>query len=120
MVATELVQNEDRFTEVKNALKMLNKLDLDKLISSVCMRTFGIHARLLKDSKLVASEARAMSTAKPAAARVTQMLNLRNVVKNIPLLAKAMEGSRSQLLRVIVDVSHNSTHGGDVIDLFHR
>ncbi|KZT09019.1 uncharacterized protein LAESUDRAFT_742230 [Laetiporus sulphureus 93-53] len=86
-VVEELVQNEDRFNEVKNALKMLNKLDLDKLISS-----------------LVASEARVMSTAKPAAARVTQMLNLRNVVKNIPLLAKAMEGSRSQLLRVIVDM----------------
>ena len=32
---TELVQTEERFHEVKDALKTLNKLDFDKLISSV-------------------------------------------------------------------------------------
>lgn len=32
---TELVQNEDRFSEIRDALKHLNKLDFDKLISSV-------------------------------------------------------------------------------------
>lgn len=31
----ELVQTEDRFNEVKDALKTLNKMDFDKLISSV-------------------------------------------------------------------------------------
>ncbi len=34
----ELVQSEDRFTEVKDALKQLCKVDLDKLISSVRVR----------------------------------------------------------------------------------
>jgi len=33
------------------------------------------------------------------------MLNLRNVVRNLPLLQKALEGSRSQLLQIIHDVS---------------
>ena len=33
--ATELVQTEDRFNEVKDALKGLNKQDFDKLIASV-------------------------------------------------------------------------------------
>lgn len=32
------------------------------------------------------------------------MLNLRNVVKNLPILRKALEGSRTQLLRIVCDV----------------
>jgi chaperonin cofactor prefoldin len=32
---TELVQNEDSFADVKEALKSLNKIDFDKLISAV-------------------------------------------------------------------------------------
>ena len=35
---SELVQSEDRFMEVKDALKQLCKVDLDKLISSVRVR----------------------------------------------------------------------------------
>jgi|SRR5882762_8644872 len=31
----ELVQSEDRFTDVKDALKNLNKMDFDKLVASV-------------------------------------------------------------------------------------
>ncbi|KIM81717.1 hypothetical protein PILCRDRAFT_97607 [Piloderma croceum F 1598] len=86
-VVEELVQSEDRFTDVKDALKTLNKMDFDKLVAS-----------------LAASEARATNTAKSASARVSQMLNLRNVVRNLPLLQKALEGSRSQLLQIIQDM----------------
>lgn len=32
------------------------------------------------------------------------MLNLRSVVKNLPLLQKALEGCQSQLLRIIQEV----------------
>ncbi|KAI0727611.1 muts domain V-domain-containing protein [Fomitopsis betulina] len=80
----ELVQNEDRFNDVKNALKGLNKMDFDKLICS-----------------LAASDARESGSAKPAAARVAQMLTLRNLVKTMPLLARALSACRSQLLGVI-------------------
>ncbi|KAJ7938393.1 muts domain V-domain-containing protein [Mycena leptocephala] len=81
---TELVQSEERFTEVRAGLKPLNKMDFDKLIAC-----------------LASSETKPSSTAKPAAARVSQMLDLRNVVRNLPALQKALEGSQSQLLRII-------------------
>lgn len=37
---TELVQTEERFNDVKNALKTLNKVDFDKLISSVRFKPY--------------------------------------------------------------------------------
>ncbi|KAI0735804.1 muts domain V-domain-containing protein [Earliella scabrosa] len=83
-VVEELIQSEERFTEVKNALKSLNKMDLDKLICS-----------------LASSEAREVSNAKLASSRVAQILNLRNVVQTVPRLASALQGSRSQLLQII-------------------
>ncbi|KAF8060865.1 muts domain V-domain-containing protein [Lyophyllum atratum] len=86
-VVEEFIQTEDRYTEVRGALKTLNKMDFDKLIVS-----------------LAAQEVRLANTAKPASARVLQMLNLRSVVKNLPLLQKALAGSQSQLLRIICDL----------------
>ena len=46
-----------------------------------------------------------------ASARVSQMLNLRSVVNSMPLLAKALDGSRSQLLRIIREVRERSLSG---------
>ena len=37
-VYKELVQTEERFTDIKDALKPLNKMDFDKLISAVRCR----------------------------------------------------------------------------------
>ncbi|KAL1755189.1 muts domain V-domain-containing protein [Schizophyllum commune] len=86
-VVEEFVKTEDRFNGVKDALRVLNKMDFDKLIAS-----------------LAASEARPTNNAKPASTRVTQMLSLRNAVKTLPLLYKALEGSQSQLLKIIRDM----------------
>ncbi|EIW65180.1 MutS family protein MSH4 [Trametes versicolor FP-101664 SS1] len=86
-VVEELIQTEDRFNEVKNAMKPLSKLDLDKLISS-----------------LASSEVRETSSAKSASARVAQMLNLRSIVQSLPRLAKALDGSRAQLLQIIAEM----------------
>ncbi|KAK7055436.1 muts 4 [Favolaschia claudopus] len=83
-VVEELVNSEERFTEVRAGLKPLNKMDFDKLIAS-----------------LASSETKPTLAAKTAAARVSQMLDLRNVVKNLPTLQTALEGSQSQLLRII-------------------
>ncbi|KAJ7353331.1 muts domain V-domain-containing protein [Mycena albidolilacea] len=83
-VVEELVQSEERFTDVRAGLKPLNKMDFDKLIAC-----------------LASSETKPSSTAKPAAARVSQMLDLRNIVRNLPALQKALEGSQSQLLKII-------------------
>ncbi|KDQ55011.1 hypothetical protein JAAARDRAFT_181849 [Jaapia argillacea MUCL 33604] len=80
----ELVQTGELFTSIKDALKTLNKMDFDKLIAA-----------------LIASEARQTSTAKPASARVAQILNLRSVVCNLPTLQRALSSCHSQLLRII-------------------
>ncbi|PIL30772.1 hypothetical protein GSI_06940 [Ganoderma sinense ZZ0214-1] len=86
-VVEELIQTEDRFSDVKDALKSLNKLDFDKLICS-----------------LASSEVREVSSSKVASAKVLQILNLRNIVQSLPRLAKALEGSRSQLLQIIAEM----------------
>lgn len=86
-VVQEFINTEDRFTNVRDALKTLNKMDFDKLIVS-----------------LASSETRAVSNAKPAAQRLSQVLNLRSVVKNLPLLRNALAGSRSQLLVIVHDM----------------
>ncbi|KAF8555921.1 hypothetical protein OG21DRAFT_1460258, partial [Imleria badia] len=83
-VVAELVQNEDRFSEIRDALKHLNKLDLDKLISS-----------------LATLEVRPSNSAKSASARVSQMLSLQSVIRSFPFLRKALANSNSQLLQVI-------------------
>ncbi|THV01237.1 hypothetical protein K435DRAFT_750386 [Dendrothele bispora CBS 962.96] len=83
-VVEELINDEDRFNEIKGALKTLNKLDFDKLIAM-----------------LASFESKPTNTAQGAAARVSQMLNLRNIVHNLPLLSKALEGTRSQLLQIV-------------------
>ncbi|EGN92714.1 hypothetical protein SERLA73DRAFT_172695 [Serpula lacrymans var. lacrymans S7.3] len=83
----ELVQYEDKFSDTRDALKSLNKMDFDKLISS-----------------LAASEARPSNSPKFASLRVSQMLNLRSFVRNLPLLQKALSGTRSQLLSIIHDM----------------
>ncbi|KAJ4485332.1 muts domain V-domain-containing protein [Lentinula aciculospora] len=83
-VVEELIQDEDLFNEVRSALKTFKHVDFDKLIAM-----------------LAASENIVTSSAKAASNRVTQMLNLRNVVRNLPLLQKALANTKSQLLRII-------------------
>ncbi|KAJ7353301.1 muts domain V-domain-containing protein [Mycena albidolilacea] len=83
-VVEELVQSEERFTDVRAGLKPLNKMDFNKLIA--CLASF---------------ETKPSNTTKPVAARVSQMFNLQNVVQNLPALQKVLEGSQSQLLKII-------------------
>ncbi|EJD04505.1 uncharacterized protein FOMMEDRAFT_83663 [Fomitiporia mediterranea MF3/22] len=83
----ELVQTEDKFSAIKDALRTVNKLDLDKLISS-----------------LAASEARTSNGSKAASSRVSQMLQLRSVIRNIPVVRDAVKGCRSRLLEIVCDM----------------
>ncbi|KAL0068031.1 MutS protein msh4 [Marasmius tenuissimus] len=83
-VVEEFVQDQDIFSEVRTSLKALTKLDLDKLISM-----------------LVSSEARPSTSAQGASARVSQMLDLRKIIQNLPLLQNALVNSKSQLLRIV-------------------
>ncbi|KAK0197948.1 muts domain V-domain-containing protein, partial [Armillaria mellea] len=81
----EFVKSEDAFTNVKAALKPMNKMDFDKLI-------------------LASSETKPTTTAQGASTRVSQMLNLRNIVKCIPQLQEALAGCKSHLLRIVCDM----------------
>ncbi|KAF9074002.1 muts domain V-domain-containing protein [Rhodocollybia butyracea] len=86
-VVEEFVQDEDLFNDVRSALKTLNNMDFDKLIAM-----------------LAASETRSTNSAQAASTRVSQMLNLRNVVRNLPMLQKALARTKSQLLRIIYEM----------------
>ncbi|KAG1775045.1 muts domain V-domain-containing protein [Suillus placidus] len=83
----ELIHSEDKFTEIKDALKVLNKMDFDKLISSLGF-----------------SEVRPTTTAKGAFSRVSQILSLRTAIRSLPFLQKALNGCKSQLLLIISDI----------------
>ncbi|KAF8588523.1 hypothetical protein K439DRAFT_1406319 [Ramaria rubella] len=82
----ELVQTEDMYIAVRDGLRALNQIDMDKLIASIAV-----------------SQAREPSatSSKPASSRVAQMLNVRNVVRSLPALQASLQGSRSQLLRLL-------------------
>lgn len=101
---SEIVQSEELYSNVRDALKTLNKMDFDKLIISV--RIYIVRYIPCRGAfpQLAAEETRVTTSVKPASARVLQMLNLRNVVKNLPLLQKALVGTRSQLLGIIHEV----------------
>jgi DNA mismatch repair protein MSH4 len=108
----ELAQSEDRFADLRDALKTFNKMDFDKLIAAVDPSLIGKSKPYLMpvcssaSFQLAASEARETATTKGASARVAQMINLRSIIRNLPLLRRAVENSKSQLLRLIHDVRH--------------
>ncbi|KAG9014981.1 MutS protein msh4 [Tulasnella sp. JGI-2019a] len=83
----ELINTEDKYNSVKEALRALKKIDLDKLISS-----------------LITSESRPTKTTQVASARVSQMLNLRSVIRSLPTLMTALQGCRSRLLCLIAEM----------------
>jgi DNA mismatch repair protein MSH4 len=64
--------------------------------------------------QLAAFETREVSTAKTAATRVAQMLNLRSVIRSLPLLQRATDSSRSQLLQFVHDVRSPSARSIDL------
>jgi DNA mismatch repair protein MSH4 len=106
---SELVQSEDRFTEVKDALKQLCKVDLDKLISSVrvCIKPYS-ESSMLTTMQLASNETREASSARTASSRVTQMLNLKDVMRHLPALQKALVGSKSELLKIMCNVRYDT------------
>ncbi|KAG8742868.1 MutS protein msh4 [Ceratobasidium sp. 428] len=90
-VVQELVNDEEKYTAIRDALKTIKKIDLDKLIA-----------------QLTTSENRPVGgttgNAKGASARVEQMIDLRNVIRSLPGVVKALQGCRSSLLCMISDM----------------
>lgn len=89
-------------------MKHLCKVDIDKLISAVRITTItSTHLFFVapsNDVQLASNETREACSARTASSRVTQMLNLRGVVRHLPALQKALIGSKSELLCIICDV----------------
>ncbi|KAG8914378.1 MutS protein msh4, partial [Tulasnella sp. 408] len=87
VVHAELINTEEKYRSIKDALRTLKKIDLDKLVAS-----------------LTTSEPRASTTPGAASFRVRQMLDLRSVIRSLPTIATALQGCRSQLLQVIAEM----------------
>lgn len=98
----ELIRYEDKFSAVRDGLRSVNKLDADKLISSVSL--VQCLMALAYRPQLAASEARVSNAARSATSRVSQMLHLRGFVKKIPLIRDAVNACRSRLLEIVYDV----------------
>ncbi|KAF9505616.1 hypothetical protein BS47DRAFT_1322283 [Hydnum rufescens UP504] len=81
----ELVRSEDHYTSIKVSIKAMNKIDIDKLISSIIVATPNYQT----------------NNPKEASSHVTNMLLLRNVVRSIPAIQRALQGCESALLRII-------------------
>jgi len=93
------------FNEVRSALKMLTKHDLDKLIASVSYTSPHPDPRL-RFPQFIACDPRAPAkSSTPIVTRITQMLQLRNIVRNLPDLRGSLSGVSSKLLQIISIVS---------------
>ena len=94
------------FNEVRSALKMLAKHDLDKLIASAS--TLSPFYPICDSSSLqfIASDPQTPAkSSTPIITRITQMLQLRNIVSNLPDLQHSLSRASSRLLRIISAVS---------------
>ncbi|KEP55037.1 putative DNA mismatch repair protein MutS [Rhizoctonia solani 123E] len=90
-VVQELVNDEEKYTAIRDALKLLRNIDFDKLIAQLST----------SDTHPVGG---ASGNARGASARVEQIMRLRNVVRSLPEVVRALQGCRSNLLRMIADM----------------
>jgi DNA mismatch repair protein MSH4 len=87
----ELVRSEETYTAIRDALRGVQKVDLDKLVI-----------------RLAAVDRRAPAGAgsvKVAFERMGQLLDLQKIIKNVPAIGRAAHLASSQLLKVIGEVS---------------
>jgi DNA mismatch repair protein MSH4 len=57
--------------------------------------------------QLASNETREASSARTASSRVTQMLNLKDFIRHLSALQKALVGSKSELLKIIYNVRYD-------------
>ncbi|KAH7337743.1 muts domain V-domain-containing protein [Rhizoctonia solani] len=90
-VVQELVNDEEKYTAIRDALKLLKKIDFDKLIAQLST----------SDTHPVGGPS---GNARGASVRVEQIITLRNVVRSLPGVVRALHGCRSYLLRMMGDM----------------
>ncbi|CAE7201529.1 unnamed protein product, partial [Rhizoctonia solani] len=90
-VVQELINDEEKYTAIRDALKLLRNIDFDKLIAQLSA----------SDTHPVGGPS---GNARGASARVEQIMKLRNVVRSLPGVVRALQGCRSYLLRMMADM----------------
>ncbi|KDN46518.1 hypothetical protein RSAG8_04171, partial [Rhizoctonia solani AG-8 WAC10335] len=90
-VVQELNNDEEKYTAIRDALKLLRSIDFDKLIAQLST----------SDTHPVGGPS---GNARGASARVEQIMKLRNVVRSLPEVIRALQGCRSNLLRMMADM----------------
>ena len=94
------------FNEVRSALKMLAGHDLDKLIASASIMLLCLPDHSLSRPQFIASDPQAPAkSSTPIISRITHMLQLRNIVRNLPDLRNSLAGVSSMLLQIVSVVS---------------
>ncbi|KAF8315442.1 hypothetical protein DL93DRAFT_2166804 [Clavulina sp. PMI_390] len=81
----EIVQAEDLYGSVKSSLKTMDKVDFDKLITSI----------------IAQSPENQTINPRDASRHLVALLQLRNVVRCIPAICQSLSGTSSQILRTI-------------------
>jgi hypothetical protein len=90
---------------------MLAKHDLDKLIASVSAVSLCLSDLRLRLPQFIACDPQIPAkSSTPIITRITQMLQLRNIVRNLPDLQHSLSSTSSTLLQIIfvVSLAHNS------------
>jgi DNA mismatch repair protein MSH4 len=86
--------SEELYITVRDALKSVQKVDLDKLIVRLAAA----------DNSPKDGSAAGETSLKVAYERMGQLLDLQRVIANVPAIGRAMSGAGSRLLRVIGEV----------------
>lgn len=92
------MQHEDSYIAVRDALKGVQKVDLDRLIVRLA-------AQPSKESQIAVGVAESGSSVKTAFERMGQLLELQKVIGNLPRIAIAVQRCESRLLHVVGEVS---------------
>lgn len=99
-VVAELVQNEDRFRNLRRALKSLERIDADKITGSIQSYT-----SVTTSAK--AEHRKQMDASKESERKIALVLQLRTFIKGLPMVRQALMedgGVQSSMLNTIVNI----------------
>ncbi|KAG8783449.1 MutS protein msh4 [Serendipita sp. 398] len=88
-----LVQSDEHYNSIHNAIKGVQKIDMDKLIVRL--------AAIDKSGEISSGVGLESIAVKTAYERLGQLLDLQKVIKNLPVVAHAASETQARLLRII-------------------
>ena len=101
----EIVQTEDIYNAIRMALRAINKMDLDKLIISVRLYSARIGGNLINCLQIITiNPEHQISNPRDASSHVQTLLSLRNMVRCIPAIRRALESAGCAMLCTIAQL----------------